>query len=472
MYRTQAVIIARSPIGAIAWRWGPTLLHILLALPTMSLFCLGKGAEWVLMLGGISVILGYPALVRMEVRRAPLKISPQSFWFAWNWVGLGWSALWLSTRFASGESGHVFVANEVPAEQVAAGYCLYWVGAIALQAGMALTRPPPVSSDAQGTSWASTFVWPRRAMLVLWGVSAAARVFPLGAIGQLGGPIQTAGIAMLAALAIQGAIAARRSSGWWMILALGTGLEFVLSLRTGSKASIMFAFLPLLWGALLSRRPGRATALVSSAMVALYFGFVQPAVQAFRNSEATSVVQAYQGRAPDVAGGWDYDQFLNRQFESIACGYIVGRVAQQGFLEGESMKYFLYAWVPRVVWPDKPNVTRGDWFDYEVRGTKSSSALGQTAQGELFWNFGIAGVMLGMMLIGLLVGVLWRISGEAPLGNPIRMWIYVALTLTMVDMSEAGSAIMGKIILMANSILLLWITGGVLRARAWVASKR
>jgi hypothetical protein len=464
---------ARSPVDAIISRWGPTFLHVLLALPTMGLFLIGKGAEWVLMLGGVSVILGYPVLIRMEGRRAPLKISPQSLWFAWHWVGLGWSALWFGTRIASGESEFSLASALVRAEHVAAGYCVFLVGAISLQAGMALTRPLGMSSDAKGTLWANTFDWPRRAMFTLWGVSAAARVFPLAALGQLGGPIQTAGIAMLAAFAIQGAIAAKRSLGWWIILALGTGLEFGFALQTGSKATIMFAFIPLFWGALMSRQAGRATAIAAIAAVVGYFGFVQPAIQAVRDADnALGVIQAYQSRASANSEGAGYEPFLTRQFETISCGYIVGRVEQQGFLDGESMKYFLYAWVPRVVWPEKPNVTRGDWFDYEVRGSKAPSSLGQTAPGELFWNFGIVGVTLGMMLIGLMVGVLWRIAGEAPLGDPIRMWIYVALTLTIVEMAEAGSAVMGKISLMANSILLLWVTGGVLRARALVASKR
>ena len=66
---------------------------------------------------------------------------------------------------------------------------------------------------------------------------------------------------------------------------------------------------------------------------------------------------------------------------------------------------------------------------------------GQTAgspvalQGELYWNFGLAAVALGALLIGALMGVLGR-AGLAPRG-PTALLVYAVLTASVACAADA-----------------------------------
>jgi hypothetical protein len=137
------------------------------------------------------------------------------------------------------------------------------------------------------------------------------------------------------------------------------------------------------------------------------------------------------------------DQFLERSFDPVAVGFLIGETRHFGYRLGQTMDYLLYAAVPRALWPEKPTVTRGAWFDAYIgqAGTEegATTSLGQTAIGELYWNFGLIGVVIGMVGLGTFFGYLWRIAGPDPRHEPIRMVLYVSLMLGMPDMSEAGT---------------------------------
>jgi hypothetical protein len=139
--------------------------------------------------------------------------------------------------------------------------------------------------------------------------------------------------------------------------------------------------------------------------------------------------------------GDQLDQFLHRQFDAVPVGFLVGEVNRSGFMFGETMKYASYAFIPRILWPDKPTVTRGGWFStylglYEIE-EEATTAIGMTATGELYWNFGIIGVLIGMTMIGCGVGFLWNLASADPRGRPIHMLLYVTVMLTIPDMAEA-----------------------------------
>jgi hypothetical protein len=105
------------------------------------------------------------------------------------------------------------------------------------------------------------------------------------------------------------------------------------------------------------------------------------------------------------------------------------------------MRYAIYAFIPRVLWPNKPSVSRGTWFTAYLgaaaREEEATTSTGISATGELYWNFGVPGVVVGMCGIGLLYGILWRMAGANP-RTPLRMLLYVLVSIPgMVDMPEA-----------------------------------
>lgn len=79
------------------------------------------------------------------------------------------------------------------------------------------------------------------------------------------------------------------------------------------------------------------------------------------------------------------------------------------FYGGETYTYFIYAWIPRLLWPDKPSASEStDQLDIEY-GFKYESqpvtiAIGQLP--EAYANFGAIGVALVMALQGVVFAVL------------------------------------------------------------------
>jgi hypothetical protein len=122
----------------------------------------------------------------------------------------------------------------------------------------------------------------------------------------------------------------------------------------------------------------------------------------------------------------------------------VGRVvAEEGFLDGQTLEYLGYAFIPRFIWPEKPVIAKGSWFALRI-GQANVSADGQiqnsvnmTIPGELYLNFGWVGVVAGLLILGALLAVLWSRLEFWPqktnvLGTAFGfylMWVWVGFSL-------------------------------------------
>lgn len=104
---------------------------------------------------------------------------------------------------------------------------------------------------------------------------------------------------------------------------------------------------------------------------------------------------------------------------------IVRLVEEDGFYHGETMAYLSYAFIPRFIWKEKPIIAQGVWFAlrigqaYVQEGVGANNSINMTSAGELYLNFGLLGVMLGMFFIGALCAYMWQISGFS--GNPSNL---------------------------------------------------
>jgi len=76
---------------------------------------------------------------------------------------------------------------------------------------------------------------------------------------------------------------------------------------------------------------------------------------------------------------------------------------------GETMKDILYILIPRILWPDKPIMTsHGNKLSvqfFKNEGMRTSSTA-PTYTGEAYWNYGIVGVIVVSVYIGVIFGVL------------------------------------------------------------------
>lgn len=72
------------------------------------------------------------------------------------------------------------------------------------------------------------------------------------------------------------------------------------------------------------------------------------------------------------------------------------------YQNGKSLTYIPLSYVPRLLWPGKPIFDNGQWVTSNFgHGPWIRSSTGATWVGELYYNFGWTGIIVGMTLLGV-----------------------------------------------------------------------
>lgn len=109
------------------------------------------------------------------------------------------------------------------------------------------------------------------------------------------------------------------------------------------------------------------------------------------------------------------------------------------FQHGYTMLPLLAVFIPRIVWSDKYTVSTGLLVNREFHVSDSPDVyLSPSIPGELYWNFGWVGVLLGMTVIGGAVGY---IGGRFNLSQAktVTGLLVVVITIKQVIVSLEGS---------------------------------
>jgi hypothetical protein len=433
-------------------RWGEVRIHGVLTLVTSLTLVLWE-ARVTLVLGGALCLVIYGYLGLREARKAPLWLSPLSFYFFWYSVGMGASPLYIGLTTTDDSVRFVSDSTMVLIPDLATGFVLFLVGSFAMHLGVQIFRPHSYSQERP--SLGKNFLG---ALAAVWIIGLIFQVNP-SLFSFLGGTVKVFSVALLGSVC-GFAIIRRRSVGlsrvaFVVILIIGTTGLFFGNLASDSKTYIMFSFLPLIWFFLIRPRLRVWVPPLAVILGLFYLATVAPVIQTARMRPADEgtttrehLIETFDNWRRETPAelsqsflGDQLDQFLNRQLDPMPVGFLVGEVHRSGLMLGETMKYAGFAFVPRVLWPDKPTVTRGAWFSaylglYDTEAD-ATTAIGMTAVGELYWNFGIIGVVIGMIAIGCALGFLWKLASADPRGRPIHMLLYVSVMLATPDMAEA-----------------------------------
>jgi hypothetical protein len=112
------------------------------------------------------------------------------------------------------------------------------------------------------------------------------------------------------------------------------------------------------------------------------------------------------------------------------------------FQNGKTLWPIVTAFIPRLIWPEKPDAAAGQLFNQEFRvSADRRTYVSPTHLGELYWNFGWAGVFFGMPLIGVLMGA---VNGRCDLSQRrslTRLLIIVTTIYATCVRFEGGIAI-------------------------------
>jgi hypothetical protein len=347
-----------------------------------------------------------------------------------------------------------FMEYEISPPYIQGAYVIYVMGSLALHIGIELLRP--IASELRvGRSAPQRNVLLRTTLLWTVGMLYQLKHSWFAELGTIANLVHWAALASVCFLILTPRKELHLSSVWyWGLLLVGTAGVFIGNVMIGAKSYIMFSFLPLVWYAVLRKKPDKVTIAFALCLAVFYFGVVAPGISRARvEGVMTGADLFYQlVSAAKQSVGLDsrhespgsqpvYEEFFLRQFEPLPLSFILGEVERDGFRYGDTMAYASYAFIPRLLWPDKPTLSKGSWFTvylgFSPRESEATTSTGITATGELYWNFGIVGVISGMLLIGVLIGAVWRMAGADPRGQVLHMLLYTSLLVDIMNMPEA-----------------------------------
>ncbi|NDC42085.1 MAG: hypothetical protein EBZ77_11140, partial [Chitinophagia bacterium] len=93
---------------------------------------------------------------------------------------------------------------------------------------------------------------------------------------------------------------------------------------------------------------------------------------------------------------------------------IVKLVQNNGYYNGAASYPIALALIPRFLWPEKPSIELGLWYALEIgaaykeQGKRGNNSINMTVMGQLFLDFGWPGMIIGCLLFGGYVALLWN----------------------------------------------------------------
>jgi hypothetical protein len=154
--------------------------------------------------------------------------------------------------------------------------------------------------------------------------------------------------------------------------------------------------------------------------------------------------------------------------QSVAAVLALGPEAD--WLQGDERWWMLpfYPFIPRFLWAGKPVLDKGRRFSLALGlGDQTSTAI--TYPGDLYFEFGMPGLLVGMLLFGLIAERLTKRYGVP--GSKRRLFIYTGVFMTFVTSIELDAFDFWSTLIRSLVILcaVAWI---VYRPRRGLAAER
>ncbi|MCU1306531.1 MAG: hypothetical protein JWN45_1226 [Acidobacteriaceae bacterium] len=412
-----------------------------------------------LILSGILVGTPLLALGIVEARRDSLWINPLSLFLLYLGMQLGPAAAWEGIKLIS-DGSLDFPSLRISVRDIATGYFLTLIGTCVMALGLRAFRPRPGWQVAGPINWKPQWIF----LLYTLGIAITYRPGAFLFMGAFSGVLEGGPLAVLLAFAFSSADR-RGALSTKLLFCAGVAIYVAAAFFSdhNSKAATMLALLPVI--VLVSRHQKYRKLIPAAAifLAVLYLGVIAPAVNDSRTAKGRDsydkVMTALYSSSPFYTGEPlllslqdQFDGLMGRLFEMPpVTGFMVSEVRRSGFQLGNTMKTLYYAFIPRIIWPGKPAVTRGAWFTTYLgvapREAEATTSTGMTTVGEWYWNFGVLGVAVGMFLTGALLSGLWRLAGSYPIHKPANMVLYTATLIYVINLPDATSPIVSCVAL-------------------------
>jgi hypothetical protein len=160
--------------------------------------------------------------------------------------------------------------------------------------------------------------------------------------------------------------------------------------------------------------------------------------------------RAWESREKVNEGKHRSQTFLERSSNDTALEMIFQHVGvDKPFLNGSTLVALPYAFIPRLLIPDKEDVPVGQLFNHVfLHGASDDfTYISVSELGEFYWNFGWPGVIIGMLLTGLLLGFTGAKSSLAEVPSLTRLLVLV-ITIKTLCFGFGGSIALSYVIWM------------------------
>ncbi len=185
------------------------------------------------------------------------------------------------------------------------------------------------------------------------------------------------------------------------------------------------------------------------------------AATAVENASSTVDVAMKENAKNAKKGGGTFERgtqaFATRVDLKSLMELIVSRVGNGvHFQNGNTLAALPYAFIPRIVLPDKPNVPVGQLFNQVFHiSSNPETFIATSFLGELYWNFGWSGLVLGMILIGASLGVVSTVSNVHEVKTVPRLLLLISALYLLVFRFETGIAQQYTVFLRSGLIILM-----------------
>jgi hypothetical protein len=235
-------------------------------------------------------------------------------------------------------------------------------------------------------------------------------------IVMLGAMVQPLGVLILAYAY------AKYRGAFWLILILtvvivDVGVGFVIDVK---RTALMGAALVILTRTLVDNRLPKAWTVCSVVFIILAFPLFQAYRSEITGNRGLDRLQAFQeiGKVLEITlasrdkvsegqpGAERAQTFLERSSVKDVLETLFEHVGNGDapLLHGRSLVAIPMAFVPRLLAPDKEDLSVGSLFPKVILKSDSEVFISISHLGELYWNFGWSGVLFGMTLAGALLG--------------------------------------------------------------------
>jgi hypothetical protein len=213
---------------------------------------------------------------------------------------------------------------------------------------------------------------------------------------------------------------AKRGGTFWLALILmvvvtGVFVGFVTDVK---RIALMGAALVVMTRVLVDNKLPRTWIICSIIGISLLFPIFQAyrsAVEGDRGLDRAHAIQEL-GKVLEIAltasnketrevAGERPQSFIERSSLKWSLESVFEHVGVDvPYLEGRSLVALPMAFVPRLLAPDKADVSVGQLFTHMIAHADTDTYISISHLGELYWNFGWLGVLGGMSITGLLLG--------------------------------------------------------------------